>query len=56
MLVTLEGVVERDARVFRQAQQHNVPITMVLSGGYATDSYKVVVASMANLIKTFNVS
>lgn len=50
----MEGVVKRDAMVFSKAQEHNVPITMVLSGGYAADSHKVVSDSIAHLLRTFN--
>lgn len=53
MSVTSEGIVSRDARVFQMAQQHVVPIAMVLSGGYAADSHKVVAASIVNLMRLF---
>ena len=56
MSVTMEGIVKRDAIVFQKAQQCMVPITMVLSGGYAADSHKAVAASIANLIRTFNLA
>ena len=52
----MEGIIKRDAMVFQKAQQCNVPITMVLSGGYAADSHKVVAASIANLMRTFKLA
>lgn len=52
--MTSEGIVSRDTRVFQMAQQHNVPIAMVLSGGYAAESHKVVAASIVNLLRLFN--
>ncbi|KAL3145744.1 hypothetical protein ABBQ38_015125 [Trebouxia sp. C0009 RCD-2024] len=54
MAVSLEGVVQRDEMVFEHALRCKCPITMVLSGGYATDSHQVVTASIENLMTKFD--
>lgn len=51
MAVSKEAVVRRDEMVFERAQQVSAPICMVLSGGYARNSWEVVSASVANLCK-----
>ena len=52
--ITAEGIRARDALVFRHAFEHNVPIVMVLSGGYARDNAAVVGASLIHLFRTFD--
>lgn len=54
MAVSLEGVVKRDEMVFQHALRCKCPISMVLSGGYAADSHRVVSASIENLMNTFD--
>ena len=53
MAVSLEGVVQRDEMVFQHALRCSCPISMVLSGGYAIDSHRVVTASVENLMTKF---
>jgi histone deacetylase 11 len=35
--ITKEGIIERDRYVFEQARKKNIPIVMILSGGYTAD-------------------
>lgn len=43
------GVVERDEIVFAWARSRNIPITMVLSGGYQRTNAEVIANSLNNL-------
>ncbi|XP_055617471.1 histone deacetylase 11 [Toxorhynchites rutilus septentrionalis] len=47
--ITPEGVVERDAIVFKAARERNVPLVMLLSGGYLRSSARVIANSIFNL-------
>ncbi|XP_055389066.1 histone deacetylase 11 [Condylostylus longicornis] len=47
--ITPEGVIERDEIVFSTAISKNVPIAMLLSGGYLKRSAKVIADSILNL-------
>ena len=49
MSVSREGIIERDEVVFRLAKEHNIPIIMVLSGGYTKESAGIVSDSIINL-------
>lgn len=49
MKVTKEGIIERDEFVFKSAKENNIAISMVLSGGYHKESYKIVSDSLLNL-------
>lgn len=51
MSITEQGIIERDAFVFAQAKQNNVPIVMVLSGGYTKDSSRIIGKSIENVLK-----
>lgn len=53
MKVSAAGVAARDEMVFQAAADAGVPICMVLSGGYARNNYRVVAASLANLLRKF---
>ena len=48
--VSEEGVKQRDAFVFQQARQRNIPIAMTLSGGYSKRSAAVISESVNNLL------
>jgi histone deacetylase 11 len=50
MLVSENGIIQRDEFVFVQALQHNIPIVMVLSGGYTKESARIISKSIKNLI------
>jgi histone deacetylase 11 len=53
--VSEDGIIERDEYVFDFCmKKYNVPIVMVLSGGYAPNNYKVIGKSIENLIKKFD--
>lgn len=41
-------IVERDAFVVGELRQHNIPVVMLLSGGYSPQSYQVIAESAAN--------
>ena len=51
--VSAEDVVTRDQQVWQYAADKQVPICMLLSGGYARHSAQVIAASIANLFRTF---
>lgn len=52
--VSAQGITQRDEMVFKLAHQLETPICMLLSGGYAKDNYRVVLASITNLLNTFS--
>lgn len=54
--VTEEGIITRDECVFRNAIDHNIPILMVLSGGYHKKSGNIIAHSINNLINTFSLT
>lgn len=47
----LQGIIARDEMVFAKAQALNVPIFMVLSGGYQRETARVIADSILNLQK-----
>ena len=51
MNVTKEGIIERDRRVFEFAQANNIPIAMVLSGGYHSHSAEIVSESITQIVQ-----
>lgn len=51
LLLTDNGIRERDEFVFRQAVGRRIPICMVLSGGYGPESARVVGASIQNILQ-----
>lgn len=52
MKITEKGIIERDQIVFQAALKRNIPIVMVLSGGYTTRNAQIVAHSIENLYKT----
>eukprot|EP00891_Asterochloris_glomerata_P002995 jgi/Astpho2/2995/fgenesh1_pm.00051_%23_11_t len=54
--VSQEGVVQRDLRVFQQALTEQVPICMVLAGGYTKITHKVISESIATLMRELELS
>lgn len=48
------GIQMRDEMVFRYAFERQIPIVMLLSGGYQKTNYEVIGKSIANLKKKFN--
>lgn len=49
MNVFREGIIERDEVVFKNAKDNNIPILMVLSGGYTAESANIIVESITNI-------
>lgn len=47
--ITPSGVIERDEFVFKTAIDQNIPIVMLLSGGYLRSSARVIADSITNL-------
>ena len=51
--MAFHDVIARDERVFRHAVEAQIPICMLLSGGYASQSAAVISASITNLFNVF---
>ena len=51
LAVSEEGIIERDEFVFEQAKQNNIPISMLLSGGYTQQSAGIISNSIQNLFE-----
>ena len=49
MALTIPGIINRDELVFTQAITRNIPILMVLSGGYHSKSYQIISKSVENV-------
>jgi histone deacetylase 11 len=50
--ITAKGIIERDHLVFKACIERNIPIVMVLSGGYAKENAKVISDSIESLFTT----
>lgn len=50
MHITENGIIERDALVFRSAHERHIPIAMVLSGGYTQQSARIIGRSIVNIV------
>ncbi len=51
MLITENGIIERDAFVFQEAKNRKIPIAMVLSGGYGAQSAPAITKSICKILK-----
>ncbi len=49
--VSSEGIINRDEFVFDQALSNDIPILMVLSGGYSKESASIIGRSIENIIR-----
>ncbi len=49
--LSAEGILERDALVFTQAQDNEIPVLMVLSGGYTKESAMITAHSIEHILK-----
>ena len=49
MNISQDGIVSRDEIVFKNAIQYDIPIVMVLSGGYQMSNAQVIARSIENL-------
>jgi histone deacetylase 11 len=50
-----EGIITRDALVFAEAARRDVPIVLVLGGGYSDRAWAVQYGSIRNLIEEYGV-
>ncbi len=50
MRISKEAIIERDELVFKSARSENIPVLMVLSGGYSSASYEIIGESIVNLL------
>ena len=48
--ISKKGIIKRDQMVFELAKKHNIPILMVLSGGYTKASAGIIADSIINLV------
>ncbi|MEX0849308.1 MAG: histone deacetylase [Candidatus Dependentiae bacterium] len=55
MDISEDAIIERDDYVFEQAKQHDIPITMVLSGGYTSASARIIAHSIECLLRKRNI-
>ncbi len=51
MKVTKQGIIDRDAYVFGLAKKKNIPIVMILSGGYTSESAEIITDSIQNIFQ-----
>jgi histone deacetylase 11 len=51
MLISEQGIIQRDASVFAQALAQGIPILMLLAGGYGRQNALVIAHSLENLLK-----
>ena len=52
--VSAEGIYERDLYVFSEARSRNIPIVMLLSGGYTGESFRIIGESIKRVIAELN--
>jgi histone deacetylase 11 len=50
MCISKEGILQRDSMVFSLALERNIPILMVLSGGYTMESSTIIAESIENIL------
>jgi histone deacetylase 11 len=48
--ISKKTIIERDAFVFNQAKDNNIPILMLLGGGYTSDSTEIIGESITNIL------
>ncbi len=51
--VTTKGIIERDELVFKYANDRNIPILMLLSGGYSKKSAEITGKSIENILQKY---
>ncbi len=51
MKISAQGIIKRDELVFKFARERNIPILMVLSGGYTKKSAGIIGKSIENILK-----
>jgi len=53
LMVSADGIIQRDEMVFREAMQKKIPVVMLLSGGYQQSNARVIADSIVNLNQKF---
>ena len=53
--ISQEGVIKRDEIVFKYGRKRNIPMLMLLSGGYQKNNAEVIAKSIFNLDNKFNI-
>jgi len=53
MNISANGIIKRDELVFKFASTNNIPIIMLLSGGYSSDSANIIAKSIQNFTSKF---
>ncbi len=48
--ISMQGIIKRDEIIFREAIENEIPILMVLSGGYTKQSAKIIGKSIENIL------
>ena len=51
--LTADGIIKRDEAVFRMCLKNEIPVVMILSGGYQKVNAEVIANSIANLYDRF---
>lgn len=49
LAVSADGIIKRDEMVFSKARSQNIPIVMLLSGGYLKKTARIIATSIINL-------
>ncbi|PZV15047.1 MAG: histone deacetylase [Pseudanabaena sp.] len=52
--ISERGILERDRFVFQTVSDLGIPLVMVLSGGYAPESYRLIADSISDVLQTWN--
>ena len=56
LAMSLEGIVQRDAMVIDECVQRNLPVAMVLGGGYSKQAWEVQYASIERTLKKYGIT
>ena len=54
--MTQEGIVKRDAMVIDECVKRNIPVVMVLGGGYSKRAWEVQYASIERTLKKYGLT
>lgn len=54
--ITAEGIIKRDEYIFELAFRRDIPIVMLLSGGYQSNNPEVIADSIENIMRVFNLN
>ena len=53
LAISEQGIMQRDEFVFGLARNRQIPIAMLLSGGYTQQSVQVICKSLKNVVNNF---